>query len=75
MTSEQHSPNTPSEQSDTRGAVPADGQPAAGDREDPAPLGPAAPAHPEPAAPAASTTSTAEASPGPAPQRLPLTVR
>ncbi|MHA7179053.1 hypothetical protein ACX80J_02945 [Arthrobacter sp. MDB2-24] len=54
MTSEQHSPTTPPEQPDTHGAVPADGQRAPGDREDPATPGPGD-AHSEPAAPAAPT--------------------
>jgi hypothetical protein len=59
MTSEQHSPNTPPEQPDTRGAAPADGQLAPGDRGDLATPGPAGSAYPEPAAPAAPAAATA----------------
>jgi hypothetical protein len=66
MTSEQHSPTTPPEHPDTRGAVPADGQRVPGDREDPVTPGPAGGAHPEPAAPAASTASTASTAGAPA---------
>ncbi|WP_223263295.1 hypothetical protein [Arthrobacter sp. NamB2] len=75
MTSEQHSPNSTPEQPDTRGAVPADGQPAPADR-GVAPAGvPEVDAAPAAEAPGAAPAASVAAPTTEAPAYREVTVR